>query len=236
MISGMQLSVRGDPWDWPLGGPCHPSGAALLVIDMQGDFVRNDGWLGWLHADLSGIQTIVPTLARLLQAARGVPGLAVIHTRQGNAPDLSDLPTVKQEQGTRAGSPIGRPGPIGRGLIRGEEGWQIIPELTPEPGELVVDKPGYGAFVGTTLEGWLREHGIRALILTGVTANVCVLATLYGAVDRGFDCLVVSDAVAAVTPEASQTLVDLVRYQRGLFGSVASADTIIEAMAPGLLT
>ena len=202
-----------------------------MVIDMQGDFVRSDGWFASLGIDVSAIQAVVPRLTRLLLTARRVPDLAVVHTRQGNATNLRDLPLVKQEQGRRTCQPIGHRGPLGRGLIRGEEGWQIIPQLAPVRGEVIVDKSGFSAFVGTDLEAWLKKNGRRSLIIAGVTANVCVLATLYGAVDRGFDCLLLADGVAGATPSATQTLLDLVRYQTGLFGSIATVDSVVTALA-----
>jgi nicotinamidase-related amidase len=202
---------------------------ALVVIDMQHDFVDPDGWFAQFGFDVTPLRAIIPTIAALLDAARAA-GVPVIHTRQGNAPDLNDLPLVRQEQGERAGNPIGAPGPLGYGLIRGERGWHIIDELAPLDGELVIDKPGYSSFHGTSFDAELEARGIETLVLTGVTANVCVLSTLLSAVDLGYDTVVVSDAIGAVTPETTASVLDLVRYQGGLFGSVATAIALTAAM------
>jgi nicotinamidase-related amidase len=231
MVAADLLSIAAEPRDWPLLGPAEPGAVALVVIDMQVDFVRDGGWFGALGFDLSGIQAIVPTIRTLLDAARAVPGLRVIHTRQGNAADLSDLPATKLEQSTRNGVPYGMAGEFGRGLVRGEPGWDLVEELQPLPTERVVEKPGFSSFVGTDLDPWLKERGIRSLILTGVTANVCVLSTLYAAVDLGYDCLVVRDAVAGATPDTVRTVVDLVRYQGGLFGGLADSTAVTQALA-----
>jgi biuret amidohydrolase len=230
MAASNRLIVPAEPRDWPLLGPAEPETVALVVIDMQVDFVRDGGWFGALGFDLSGIQAIVPTIRTLLGAARAVPGLHVVHTRQGNAADLSDLPATKLEQSTRNGVPYGMAGPFGRGLVRGEPGWELVEELQPLPTERIVEKPGFSSFVGTDLDGWLKDRGIRSLILTGVTANVCVLSTLYAAVDLGYDCLVVPDAVAGATPDTVRSVVDLVRYQGGLFGGLADSTSVVETL------
>jgi len=229
-MSDQRLKVTAEPWDWPLLGPADAAGVALLVIDIQGDFVRPNGWFGSMGFDLTAIGRAVDVVANLLAAARNGTRVHVVHTRQGNAPDLSDLPAVKKGQGGRFGFPIGRPGPLGRGLIRGQEGWGIIAEVAPLPDERVVDKPGFSAFVGTDLDEWLRSRGIGSLIVTGVTANVCVLSTLLGAVDRGYDCLVVTDAIAGADPGTAATVCDLVRYQGGLFGCLAPAANVEAAL------
>jgi nicotinamidase-related amidase len=199
---------------------------ALVVIDMQHDFVSAEGWFARFGFDVAPLRAIIPTIAGLLAAARS-SGMPVIHTRQGNAADLSDLPPARLAQGRRSGNPIGSGGPLGRGLIRGEPGWQIVDELAPVDGELVVEKPGYSAFAGTSFRDELGARGIDALALTGVTANVCVLSTLLSAVDLGYDTLVVSDAVAAVTRETTASVLDLVRYQGGLFGSLVEAAALV---------
>jgi nicotinamidase-related amidase len=225
------IEVPADPWPWPLAGPTSPSKLALVVIDMQHDFVADDGWFGAMGFDLGGIRAIVPTIAAVLGAARAA-GMTIVHTRQGNAPDLSDLPPVRLEQGRRNGHPIGTPGPRGRGLVRGEPGWEIIDDLAPAAGELVIDKPGYSSFAGTDLESRLRALDVEGVMLAGVTANVCVLATLLGAVDLGFDCLVVADGIAAVSSATTSSVLDLVRYQGGLFGRAAPSTQIVPALAP----
>jgi biuret amidohydrolase len=221
------VEVQAEPWPWPLLGPADPSAVALLLIDMQVDFVRQGGWFAAHGFDLSPVRAIVPRLQRLLAAAREVPGLHIVHTRQGNDADLADLPPTKLEQSRRTGNPFGAPGPFGRGLVRGERGWELIDELAPVAGERVVDKPGFSAFAGTDLAGWLSVRDVRSLILTGVTANVCVLASLYAAVDLGYDCLTLSDGIAGVGPGTADSATSLVLYQGGLFGAVSTVDRAI---------
>lgn len=223
------LAVPARPFAWPLLGPAAPDTCALVVIDMQVDFVNSGGWFASMGFNLAGIQAIVPVLQGVLRSARAVPGLTVIHTRQGNAPDLSDLPPAKLEQSRRAGIPYGHRGPHGRGLVRGESGWELIEELRPAPGEFVIDKPGFSAFADTSLGTLLTGRGIRSLVLTGVTANVCVLATLYGAIDRGYDCVTVGDAIAGADPASVETVLGLIRYQAGLLGAVTEATTLATA-------
>jgi nicotinamidase-related amidase len=225
------LRVPADPYDWPILGPTEPEHVALLVIDLQHDFLSDDGWLARTAGrDVARLRDAVPGVTSLLEVARQIPGLHVVHTRQGNAPDLSDLPPTKREQSFRAGWGIGSTGPYGRGLIRGEPGWQIDPVAAPAPGERIVDKPGFCAFVRTDLDGWLRERDVRSLILTGVTANVCVLSTLYAAVDLGYDCLTVRDAIGGIDDKATSTVHDLIKYQGGLFGSLAPATAVRDAL------
>lgn len=219
------MRVAADPYEWPL---LAGTGVALLVIDMQHDFLAPDGWFASIGVDVEPLRAIVPTVARLMAVARAA-GVPVIHTRQGNQPDLADLPAVRQAQGERTGSPIGTPGPWGRGLVVGEPGWAIVDECAPAPGELVIEKPGYSSFARTPLAAELAARGIGALAVIGVTANVCVLSTLLAAADLGIDCLVVGDAVAAVDERTTATVLDLVRYQAGLFGTVTSATALLHA-------
>src|SRR5271170_5787928 len=176
-----------------------PSRAALLVIDMQRDFLEPGGFGAALGNDVSLLrQTIAPT-TRVVAAARE-RGLLVVHTREGHRPDLSDLPTSKLTRG-RLPLRIGDHGPMGRILVRGEPGHDIVPELAPTPGEPVIDKPGKGAFHATDLDAVLRNRGIAQLIVCGVTTEVCVHTTVREANDRGFECLVLSDCVASYFPE-----------------------------------
>jgi nicotinamidase-related amidase len=223
------VEVEASPWTWPLLGPADPSTVALVVIDMQHDFVADGGWFAGMGFDVSALQDAVPVIGALLTAARAA-GVFVVHTRQGNAPDLSDLPPVRLEQGRRNGHPIGAVGPFGRGLIRGEPGHEIVPELAPIAGELVVDKPAHSAFWGTDLGEQLARRGVQHLVITGVTANVCVLSTLLAAVDRGYSTLLVGDAIASVSAATTEAVRDLVRYQGGLFGCLATARAVITAM------
>jgi nicotinamidase-related amidase len=223
------LSVDASPWSWPVTGPAAPETVALLVIDMQHDFVDDDGWFARMGLDVKLVQAAVPVVGAVLEAARAA-GVTVVHTRQGNAPDLSDLPAARLEQGRRNGHPIGVDGPLGRGLIRGEPGFAIVPELAPVAGELVVDKTAHSAFWGTDLDARLAALGVQNLVICGVTTNVCVLSTLYSAVDRGFSCLLVTDAVAAVSVETNESVLDLVRYQGGLLGCLADSGATIAGL------
>jgi biuret amidohydrolase len=221
--------VESDPWPWPITGPAPPASIALLVIDVQHDFVDDDGWFARMGLDVSLVQAAVPVVASVLAAARAA-GVTVVHTRQGNAPDLSDLAAARLEQGRRVGHPIGVEGPLGRGLIRGEPGFEIVPALAPEPGEIVIDKPAHSAFWGTDLDAQLAERSVQNLVICGVTTNVCVLSTLYSAVDRGFSCLLVTDAIAAVSEATNESVLDLIRYQGGLLGCLADHTATIAGL------
>jgi nicotinamidase-related amidase len=227
------ITVESSPFAWPITGAATPGSVALVVIDMQHDFVDDDGWFAGMGFDVSLLQRAVPVIAGLLDAARRA-GVVVVHTRQGNAPDLSDLPAPRLEQGLRNGHPIGVEGKLGRGLIRGEPGYEIVPELAPIAGEIVVDKPAHSAFWGTPLGDDLAARGVENLVICGVTTNVCVLSTLYAAVDRGYSCLLVTDAVAAVDTATTDAVLDLVRYQGGLMGCLADAGTTITGLRADL--
>ncbi|MCY1008588.1 isochorismatase family protein [Nannocystis pusilla] len=206
-----------------------PRAAALLVIDMQGDFLLPGGFGEALGNDVGELQrTIAPTRA-VLDAARAA-GLLVVHTREGHRPDLSDCPPAKRAHG-RSGLRIGEPGPRGRILVRGEAGWDIVPELAPGPGEPVIDKPGKGAFHATDLEAVLRNHGIEALFVAGVTTEVCVQSTVREANDRGFRCLVLADCVASYFPEYHRVTLDMIAAQGGIAGSVGTSADVIAALA-----
>lgn len=206
-----------------------PRAAALLVIDMQGDFLLPGGFGEALGNDVRELQrTIAPTRA-VLDAARAA-GLLVVHTREGHRPDLSDCPPAKRAHG-RSGLRIGDPGPRGRILVRGEPGWDFVPELAPAPGEPVIDKPGKGAFHATDLEAVLRNHGIEALLVAGVTTEVCVQTTVREANDRGFRCLVLADCVASYFPEYHRVTLDMIAAQGGIAGSVGASGDVIAALA-----
>jgi nicotinamidase-related amidase len=229
-----RLSIPASPHDWPLLGPAEPKKIALVVIDMQVDMVRDGGWLTDLGFDLSLVRAIIPRIKGLLDAARSVPGMNIVHFTNSFAPDFSDLPDFKREQAIQNGTPYGKPNQFGRGMIHGEPGSRIIDELVPLPGELVFNKPSYSAFESEAFQTWLREHEIGSLIITGVTSNVCVSATLYSAVDRGYDCLTISDGIAGVTESVTENLLTLVRYQGGLFGAetkAASAERSLRSFA-----
>ncbi len=224
------LTIPSFPHEWPLLGPATPSEVALLVIDMEVDGVLDGGWFTDMGFDLSLIRAIVPGLRELLDAARSVPGINVVHFTNSFSPDLSDLPDFKREQAIRFGTPYGKPNRFGRGMIHGEPGAGIIEELTPLPGEPVFNKTTYSTFGNEPFRRWIEARDIRSLIITGITSNVCVAATLYDAVDQGYDCLMISDGVAGVNPEVTENLLGLVRYQGGLFGAETDAATVSRSL------
>lgn len=219
-------SVPAEPGPFPL-----PAGkVALLVIDMQRDFLLPGGFGESLGNDVALLQRVVPPLARVLGAAREA-GLLVIHTREGHLPDLSDCPPAK----LRRGSPsrrIGDPGRYGRILVRGEFGHDIVDELAPLSGEPVIDKPGKGAFYATGLQQLLDDAGITHLLVTGVTTEVCVHTTVREANDRGYDCLVLADCVGSYFPEFQRVGLQMVSAQGGIFGWVADSAALLPALVP----
>jgi nicotinamidase-related amidase len=202
---------------------------ALIIIDMQRDFLEPGGFGAALGNDVSRLKAAVGPCRQVLAAARRT-GVLVIHTREGHRPDLTDAPPIKVERGDPA-SRIGAPGPMGRILVRGEPGHDIIPELYPAPGEPVIDKPGKGAFYQTDLELLLKNRGIETLLVGGVTTEVCVNTTVREANDRGFRCIVLSDCCASYFPEFHDMGLKMIKAQGGIFGSVAASGPVIAALA-----
>ena len=202
---------------------------ALIVIDMQRDFLLPGGFGESLGNDVDQLLKVVPPLAALIAAAREA-GIMVIHTREGHRPDLSDCPPAKLNRGAPS-KRIGDPGKYGRILIRGEYGHDIVDELAPIDGELVIDKPGKGAFYATELQDILTEAGITQLLVTGVTTEVCVHTTTREANDRGYECLVVSDCVGSYFPEFQRIGLEMIKAQGGIFGWVADSGAVIPAIA-----
>ena len=201
---------------------------ALMVIDMQRDFAEEGGFGSVLGNDVRPIRAIVPTVRRLIEGFR-VAGLPVIHTREGHRPDLSDCPPAKRARGNGALT-IGDAGPMGRILIDGEPGNEILPELAPLPGETVIVKPGKGAFYGTPLGDLLQQRGIGHLIFAGVTTEVCVQTTMREANDRGYECLLAEDATESYFPEFKAATLAMIRAQGGIVGWTASTDVILAAL------
>jgi nicotinamidase-related amidase len=200
---------------------------ALLIIDMQRDFLEPGGFGETLGNDVSLLAAAVAPCRAVLDAARRA-GMLVIHTREGHLPDLSDAPKAKVERGTPS-LRIGAPGPMGRILIRGEPGHDIIPELYPAPGEAVIDKPGKGAFYNTEMGSLLQARGIENLLVCGVTTEVCVNTTVREANDRGYRCIVLSDCCASYFPEFHAAGLAMVKAQGGIFGWVSASDRVLAA-------
>lgn len=200
---------------------------ALIVIDMQKDFLYPGGFGALLGNDTSLLRRTIEPIQAMLSFARE-RGMTVIHTREGHLPDLSDCPPTKLDRWP-AGTRIGDMGPMGRILIRGEEGHAIIDEVAPLPDELVIDKPGKNAFYATELEPYLRQRGIVNLLITGVTTDVCCSATTIAANDRGFNAIVLADCVASYSPERHAATLAVIKAQGGIFGWVSAAQQLLEA-------
>ncbi|MDQ3826574.1 MAG: cysteine hydrolase [Actinomycetota bacterium] len=209
-----------------------PAHTALVVIDMQRDFVEPGGFGETLGNDVSLLRAVIPPLQQVLAASRAA-GMTIIHTREGHRADLTDCPPAKLHRGNPT-LRIGDTGPKGRILIRGEYGHDIIDELAPRAGEVVVDKPGKGSFYATGLHELLAVGGITSLIVTGVTTEVCVHTTVREANDRGYECLVLSDCVGSYFPEFQQAGLAMITAQGGIFGWVAPSVAYLAALTNGL--
>lgn len=208
------------PYKWPLSGVWSARDTAIICIDMQNDFLAPDGYFARMGEDLSHVTRGVENAERTLAAARRMDFL-VIHTRESHRPDLSDLCDTKRIKAERAGCAIGSSGPMGRLLVRGEAGNDFVAKLKPEPGEIVLDKPGNSAFYATDLEQILRARRITNVVLFGVTTDVCVSSTMRDANDRGYDCLLLEDCCGAATPALHNSVIESLGREGGIFGAYA---------------
>ena len=217
-------TIAAQPFDFAF----EPAQTALIVIDMQRDFIEPGGFGAALGNDVSLLEKIVPAVGRLLEAFRAA-GLPVVHTRECHKPDLSDCPPAKRLRG-KPSMRIGDPGAMGRILIAGEPGADIVPALAARPGEIVLDKPGKGAFYGTPLSSILADRKITHLVFAGVTTEVCVQTTMREANDRGYECLLAEDATESYFPEFKAATLAMIRAQGGIVGWTAPTDTIVRAL------
>ena len=203
--------------------------SALIIIDMQRDFLEAGGYAATAGMDVSALRKPIPYIAKLLEVARSGKRL-VIHTREGHRVDLTDCSPIKLARSKQAGAEIGSNGPLGKLLIRGEYGHDIIDELRPLAGEPIVDKPGYGAFHQTDLGQILESHAIKQLIICGVTTEVCVSSTLREAIDRGYECVLVSDACGSAYPELHAAAIKIVAVEGGIFGRALNTEAILKEL------
>jgi nicotinamidase-related amidase len=221
--------VPAEPYAWPYDGSLSPGRTAIINIDWQVDFCGPGGYVDAMGYDLSLTRAGLAPTAALLEVVRPL-GFTIVHTREGHRPDLSDCPPNKLWRSKNIGAGIGDRGPCGRILVRGEPGWEIVPEVAPLEGELVIDKPGKGAFYATDLDLLLRNRGITHIVLTGITTDVCVHTTMREANDMGYECLLLSDCTGATDVGNYAAALHMVKMQGGVFGAVATSTDFLAAL------
>lgn len=226
----MAKFIQANPYPYPYDGDLRPENTAILVIDMQVDFCGLGGYIDKKGYDVSLTRAPIEPIKTVLSTARQ-RNFQIFFTREGHRPDLFDLPGTKRWRSQRAGAEIGSVGPLGRILVRGEAGWEIIPELTPLPDEPIIDKPGNGAFYATDLDHMLKHRGIKNVVLCGVTTAVCVHSTLREASDRGYDTLLLEDCCGESDYQLHLAAIEMVKMEGGIFGAVATSQAFIEAIS-----